>query len=444
MVLLNRKKKRKTVAHKQPPKTEREGYDSEPESVGPGRASIDTGNSGSHRYARYGYSIFAILIFIVGMYSGVKFWPSSQSSTDVNSSQSVQAFRKIIPPPQPEDYYPVAEFKRQGAILLGCHNQINLIPELYGEIAKAVNGKVALFGVVSNEVQAKSGIQMIKNLGLPESAMRFLVIPTNSIWIRDYAPFILRYDQDNAFMVDAKYHTRLMRESRRQDDFMCFELARMLELPVRSIPLILEGGNFISNGDGLLLTSAKTISVNKEGEYTHKQLISMFNDFLGVNGIYAVNHLIDEPNGHIDMFMTMLNKNLAIIAEIDPAIDSENSEILNESARIVSSITTSNGPIQVKRIPMPPRSGNEWRSYTNIIMANGVLLMPSFSDVDPSIEDRAEQVYKSFLPADWVVKRINCDKLVALRGQLHCMSYNIPKFIPIDGLITRSYPVLSN
>ena len=127
MVLLNRKKKRKTVAHKQPPKTEREGYDSEPESVGPGRASIDTGNSGSHRYARYGYSIFAILIFIVGMYSGVKFWPSSQSSTDVNSSQSVQAFRKIIPPPQPEDYYPVAEFKRQGAILLGCHNQINLI-----------------------------------------------------------------------------------------------------------------------------------------------------------------------------------------------------------------------------------------------------------------------------------------------------------------------------
>ena len=285
---------------------------------------------------------------------------------------------------------------------------------------------------------------MIKNLGLPESAMRFLIIPTNSIWIRDYAPFILRYDQENAFMVDAKYHTRLMRESRKQDDFMCFELAKMLDLPVRSIPLVLEGGNFISNGDGLLLTSAKTISVNKEGEYTHKQLISMFNDFLGVNGVYAVNHLIDEPNGHIDMFMTMLNKNLAIIGEIDPAIDSENSDVLNESARIVSSITTSNGPIQVKRIPMPPRSGNEWRSYTNVIMANGVLLMPSFSDVDPSIEDRAEQVYKSSLPPDWVVKRINCDKLVALRGQLHCMSYNIPKFIPINGLISKSFPPVSN
>jgi agmatine/peptidylarginine deiminase len=241
-------------------------------------------------------------------------------------------------------------------------------------------------------------------------------------------------------MVDAKYHTLTMRENRKQDDFMCFELARLLDLPVRSIPLVLEGGNFISNGDGLLITSAKTISVNQQEEYTNKQLISMFSDFLGVNGVCAVNHLKNEPNGHIDMFMTMLGKNLAVVGEIDPAVDSENSAILNEAARVVSSYTTSDGPITVKRIPMPPQSGNDWRSYTNIIMANGVLLMPSFSNVDPAIENQAEQVYQSTLPPDWVVRRINCDKLVALRGQLHCISYNIPNFIPIDGLLEKAIP----
>ena len=31
--------------------------------------------------------------------------------------------------------------------------------------------------------------------------------------------------------------------------------------------------------------------------------------------------------------------------------------------------------------------------------------MPSFSNVDPAIEDLAEQVYQSSLPPDWVVKR---------------------------------------
>ncbi len=400
--------------------------------------------SPSSKLSRYGYSIFAIFIFLGGMYSGANYLPKNKFSKDINSTSLSKSLRTKFPYPHPEDFYPAAEFRKQGAILLGCHNQINLMPELFGEIAKAVDMRVPLFALVSTEEQALSGVAMLKKMGMPKDSMRFLVIPSNSIWVRDYAPFILRYNQDNALMVDAKYSTRDMRSNRKMDDQMCFELARLLDLPVRSIPLVLEGGNFISNGDGLLITSAKTILVNKQNEYTHKQLTSMFNDYLGVNGVYAVNHLIEEPNGHIDMFMSMVAKNVAVVGEIDQEIDSENSAILNEAARIVSSISTSAGPMKVIRIPMPPKSGNEWRSYTNIILANGVLLMPSFSDVDPSIENKAEDVYRSIIPSDWMVKRINCDKLIPLRGQLHCMSYNIPNFIPINGLIEKSFPQTSD
>ena len=435
-----KRQKKKFVANKQPPNNSRKGDHSEPDAVGGNQAQNYGGKSIGNPFSRYGYSLFAILIFISGIYVGLRYLSDKDQSDSGHYTTAKKTYRQVIPNPQPEDFFPVAEFRKQGAILLGCHNQINLIPELYGEIAKAVNQRVPLFGVVSTEAQARSGAQMIENIGLPREAMRFLVIPSNSIWIRDYAPFILRYDQQSAFMVDAKYRTLKSRENRKQDDFMCFELAHLLGLPVRSIPLVLEGGNFISNGDGLLITSAKTIRINQEEEYTNKQLINMFSDFLGVNGVCAVNHLKNEPNGHIDMFMTMLGKNLAVVGEIDPIVDSENSAILNEAARVISSYTTSDGPITVKRIPMPPQSGNDWRSYTNIIMANGVLLMPSFSNVDPAIENRAEQVYQSTLPPDWVVKRINCDKLVALRGQLHCMSYNIPNFISIDGLLEKAIP----
>ena len=93
--------------------------------------------------------------------------------------------------------------------------------------------------------------------------------------------------------------------------------------------------------------------------------------------------------------------------------------------------------MQVYRIPMPPRWGAAWRSYTNIILANGILLMPSFSDVDPAIEDAAEEVYRTLLPA-WEVKRINCDALVKEEGQLHCMSYNLPKYVSIEGLLRKA------
>ena len=204
-----------------------------------------------------------------------------------------------------------------------------------------------------------------------------------------------------------KYRTRDELEARKKDDFMGVKFAKMFDLPVRSIPLVLEGGNFISNGDGLLLTSAKTLQVNQEGKaaYSNPQLVSMFHDYLGVDGVFAVAPLQGEPNGHIDMFMTMVAKNIAVIGEIPPTEDPTNSARLNETARFVSTISTSAGPIQVKRIPMPPKWGEDWRSYTNVIFANGILLMPSFSDVDPSLEQRAVQVYQSVLPPGWIVKK---------------------------------------
>ena len=320
------------------------------------------------------------------------------------------------------------------------------MPKLYGDIAKAINGKVPLFGIVSDESQAKAGNELIKNLGLKPESMRFIINQADSIWIRDYAPFVLRYDEENTFMVDAKYRTRDQLEARKKDDLMGVRFAKMFDLPVRSIPLVLEGGNFISNGDGLLLTSAKTLQVNKEGKaaYSDPQLVSMFHDYLGVDGVFAVAPLQGEPNGHIDMFMTMVAKNIAVIGEIPPTEDPTNSARLNETARFVSTISTSAGPIQVKRIPMPPKWGEDWRSYTNVIFANGILLMPSFSDVDPSLEQRAVQVYQSVLPPGWIVKKINCDNLVKLHGQLHCISYNLPKFLPIDNLIKVLFPSKSS
>ena len=68
--------------------------------------------------------------------------------------------------------------------------------------------------------------------------------------------------------------TRSSRERRKKDDFFSMELAHALDLPVRSIPLMLEGGNIISNGDGLILLTGKTIAVNEqEGQFKQDQLM---------------------------------------------------------------------------------------------------------------------------------------------------------------------------
>ena len=143
------------------------------------------------------------------------------------------------------------------------------------------------------------------------------------------------------------------------------------------------------------------------------------------------------------MFMTMLAKDLVVIGEIDPSVDQENSARLDENAKFVASLNTSSGPIQVKRIPMPPKWGQDWRSYTNIILANGVLLMPSYSTPILRSKTGPNRFIVRLLP-NWEVKRINCDKLVKLHGQLHCISYNAPHFVSMEGVIKKSYPKITN
>ena len=399
---------------------------------------------------RVSYSIAAVLIFLSGIYFGVRYLPAVQEdsySISYNKDSLIKKDRNLFKRSttasfsEPEDFFPAAEFRKQAAILIGCQNNLNKSSQLYVDIAKAVAGNVPLLGIVPTEAQALEGAEIMRQNGLPPQAMRFLVMPSNSIWIRDYAPFVLRYDHDRTLLIDAKYQTRTERERRKKDDFFSIELAHKLDLPVRSIPLMLEGGNILSNADGLILTTGKTIAVNeKDGQFKQEQLMPMFNDYMAAHSVYSFAPLVDEPNGHIDMFVTLVGKNIAVVGQVSPSVDPESSRYLDECADTLTSLNTTVGPMRVKRIPMPPKWGSDWRSYTNVIMANKVLLIPSFSDVDPAIENQAEAVYRSVLPSEWSIKRINCDKLVLHHGQLHCISYNIPAFVNIDNLLSHAIP----
>jgi agmatine/peptidylarginine deiminase len=445
--------KKKSVSTQQVNKTENSSKRSENFST----ANITSVNSHSV-FDRFGldrilYSVIAVIIFFSGLYVGTKYLPAgiNKENSSYHSNSQTQNRKSGIQRTttqsfsEPEDFFPAAEFRKQSAILIGCQNNLNKSPQLYIDIAQAVNRKVPLIGIVPTEIQALDGAAIMKQNGLHPDAMRFLVIPSNSIWIRDYAPFILRYDHGKALLIDGKYQTRNMREKRAQDDFFAMELGYTMDLPVRSIPLLMEGGNILSNGDGMMLTSGKTIAMNEHnGNFSPKQIMTMFNDYMGARSVYSFAPLVDEPNGHIDMFVTLVDKNIAVVGQLTPGVDPESSAHLDETANTLASLNTTVGPMKVVRIPMPPKSGSDWRSYTNVIMANKLLLMPSFSDVDPSIEDKAESVYRSVLPSDWDIQRINCDKLVPLNGQLHCISYNIPSFVNIDSLLNRSITYTQN
>lgn len=380
-----------------------------------------------------GFALSVVLAFLGGTY-----W-AGRNESHVGEAQSPpsNSVRFSTIQAEPEDFFPAAEFRRQRGLIFGCHYFLNTNPQLYVDIARAVDRRLPVFALVQSERQAVQGRELMKKNSIPSDAMRFVVLPANTVWVRDYAPFMIRRPDNSVAMIDAKYQMPMDVENRRKDEEMAVSLSERLGLPIRSIPLVLEGGNFLSNGDGVAVATNRLFYKNQEYEFTEVQIATMLNDYLGVRRCHLVPALEGESTGHVDMFMCFAAKNIAVVGEIPVETDPENSSRLDTAASILSKVSTTMGPLRVVRIPMPPPSGNSWRSYTNVVFANGILLMPSFSDVDPALEEKAENVYRSVLPG-WTIKRIPCDQLVREHGQLHCISYNIPNYVSLENLIAES------
>ena len=84
-------------------------------------------------------------------------------------------------------------------------------------------------------------------------------------------------------------------------------------------------------------------------------------------------------------------------------------------------------PLKVTRIPTPARQGKFWSTFTNVIFANDLVILPSFDDNPRDYVERAVAVYKSILP-EHTIKVIDTTTLKKLEGSVHCMSINVPEF----------------
>lgn len=89
--------------------------------------------------------------------------------------------------------------------MIRCQGWIHLTPQLFVDIAKAINGHFLLFEVIESIAEAERGVTLMKKNGLAPDAMQFFVMPTNTMWFRNYAPISLRYEDNSVVMVDAKY-----------------------------------------------------------------------------------------------------------------------------------------------------------------------------------------------------------------------------------------------
>lgn len=331
-----------------------------------------------------------------------------------------------------------AEFNPQSALLIGANEMVRYHQATFKEMVRAVHGRLPIVGFVNDEDEAELGRSLLDEAGVPFQAVSFVKHPLNSMWLRDFAPQFTRWSDGEVRIVQPVYNNPDENDRRPLDNALSTYVGKLLHLEVERVPLIIDGGNLLANGDGLMVTSTRVIERPENRGLSLQDIGQLLQKHYGCRTWVYLRPLANEPTGHVDMCMTFLRRNLVVVGRYDPAYDAVNAAILDEMAEKLSGLATSMGPLQVERIPMPPRTPEgDWRSYCNVLLVNGIILVPSYSGVERATEDAAFDTYARLMPS-WKVQRIIADSLVRKRGVLHCVGIGIPGYVNVQPLIREA------
>jgi agmatine/peptidylarginine deiminase len=310
-----------------------------------------------------------------------------------------------------------AEFDTQAALLLACHELVPFAPDVFAAIVSAACGQVPVVAVVADDGERELVGEILEDHGLLPNSLRFLKIEHDTMWIRDYGPVVLVSADGSLSIADARYEPG----GRMADDRFPRKLALLIGARPIDIPLKLDGGNLLTNGEGLCLSTLTVLAENDQPESNVRRALGLY---YGCRETILLEPLLGERTGHVDMFATFTARDTVVVGQYDATADPENAALLDRNAARLSRVDTGRGPLRLVRVPMPCRLGEQWPTYTNVIYANGRLLVPVYAGDDPAERKRALGVFSGLLPA-WDVVPIEADALAEHGGTLHCISRNV-------------------
>jgi agmatine/peptidylarginine deiminase len=336
-----------------------------------------------------------------------------------------------------------AEFDLQEAILIAYEkqppNQAHqgllekqrlVLIDIIAECHTSVDIKVLVADKESHD-SAKNHLTS-RNIDLDN--IEFIHQQFDSIWIRDYGPIQLNTSFGTRKWLDFEYYLPGdswvdddgIRHGRSLDNNVITHLAKRQGVKVRSVDLAFHGGAMISNGGNILVISKAVFDWNQDlyqlsPEQTKARFTNCFPNFQ----IKYITPLAGEPTKHLDMFLTFTSRNNVVVGSYSPQTDHINHLRLNGVARQLSQLTVDGKPLTVDRIFMPPHGKQIFGgSYTNVVFANGTLLVPDYG-IDPTGLAQAIALYSRLLPT-WNIRPIYCGDLIVAEGALHCVTGNIP------------------
>jgi agmatine deiminase len=256
-------------------------------------------------------------------------------------------------------------------------------------------------------------------------------LPISDSWIRDSGPTFVHHSGAALAGVHWRFNAwgRLYPDHQ-PDAELGRRLLERLELPVFPAPLVMEGGAFHVDGEGTLITTEQCLlNRNRNPDLSRGEIEGHLRAHLGVSKIVWLGEGYDgdETAGHIDEIATFVRPGVLLMGmAADPS--DPNYAVGQDNLARLKGVTDARGrPLEVVTVPVPARrDGEDGRrltlSYTNLYIANGGVVMPSFED---SADEEAFRIVRRLFP-DREVVQVVANDIVRGGGGIHCITQQQP------------------
>ena len=326
-----------------------------------------------------------------------------------------------------------ADFERQRAILISVCELLPTHEKVFLQVVEACEGHIDVGVLVNDKKQLIDTVRLLMKQGREYSNIKFYHLDLDTIWLRDFGPRIAQL-ASGSVAFDFLYEG-----TRPRDEKMPKAWSDLTGERYHAVPWTMQGGNLLFNGKGLALTTKRIFDDNHvrfkkllpgtDPEVERRDMvIREFRKECNLSQLVVLEPLRNEATRHVDMFAAFIADDHVLVSQIARRGDPVNAALLDRNAEILRNVKLTDGRrLKVTRVPTPPREGKFWSTFTNVIFANDLVLLPALSSDQNAYVERAVSIYKALMPKHKVVV-IDTSSLKKLEGSVHCMSINVPEF----------------
>lgn len=355
------------------------------------------------------------------------------------------------PPPVP--VRAMGEWEELQALLITWQAGSNARRDILTEIVRAAQKECRVVICCATQTILNSARNYLIGKGVDvDHNVEFLLVPNDTIWIRDYGPnCVYANGVDSLYFIDWRYN-----RPRPQDDTLSNRAAQYLGVPLYTTfaapdDLVNTGGNFMADGLGTGFSSRLVLDENKPGNKygvtakTEAQIDQIMYDYMGIQRYIKMDTLLYDAIHHIDMHMKLLDEETLLVGQY-PAGTADGPQIEANLQYVLSNFRSPFGtPYKVVRIPMPPHNGKypdtggNYRTYANAVFVNKTVIVPFYEE---QFDTTARRIWETALPGYNIVG-IDCNNIIPANGAIHCITKEVGVPDPMH-IVHQQLPCMEN